>query len=244
MSDNDFQKKNIERLRDKLDELLKEHKEIGLAGTGASFEVQGVKDWLKENRRIVELTELIPQAKRAEGELQYITKGQYRKYWKREPSHNILTKDGKRVRWEYALDELAKDLGLEEQYGSQADEALKDLIETAVEYKHKLRSSKVDVAVAEEEYQKSKELIDAVTINIGRREQVLDTTEDRSKRAIMMDKSKQAKHILKFPDVKPWLNRPHRYDIAGVDTPKHKKHKKRSIIKRIFDRSPSISRIK
>jgi len=84
--------------------------------------------------RIAKLTKLMPKAVLAEGELAYITKGQYRKVWGREPKANILTPDGKRVRWEYALDELAQELNLEplaRQVGMDAGEYLKGLIEQA-----------------------------------------------------------------------------------------------------------------
>jgi hypothetical protein len=216
---------NLDKLRENLDDLLSGHEETGIAGASAESEAYAISEWLKQNPRIVKLTELIPKAKRAEGELAYITKGQYRKHWGREPKPGILTPDGKRVRWEYALDELAHDLGLEGQYGSQADEALKNMIEMAVEYKHQLRELGTEADNSEDTYDKERQAIENLTINIGRREQTIDMQDARSEHAKQIDNSLQAHRVLAFPNVVKWLDSPNRYDVRGIDTKRQEKHK-------------------
>jgi len=99
--------------------------------------------------RIAKLTALIPTAKGAEGELSYITKGQYLKVWGREPKKVILTPDGKRVRWEYALDEIAQELHLEpiaQAQGKAPDEYLKELIEDARDQKRAIDFTESEIA--------------------------------------------------------------------------------------------------
>ncbi|HUW45612.1 MAG TPA: hypothetical protein VMW50_07420, partial [Dehalococcoidia bacterium] len=102
--------------------------------------------------RIVKMIEIIPTAKMAEGELAYITKGRYKKYWGREPKKEILTPDGKRVRWEYALDEIAQELKLEpiaRAAGVNPDEYLKNLIERAQDMKAIMAETRADIAILE-----------------------------------------------------------------------------------------------
>jgi len=102
--------------------------------------------------RIRELAEIIPKAKKAEGELAYITKGEYRKLWGRKPSPQILTADKKGVRWEYALDEKAQELGLEpvaRAEGKNADEYLKNLIEQANKQKQSIKATRAEVEADE-----------------------------------------------------------------------------------------------
>jgi hypothetical protein len=98
--------------------------------------------------KVAKLTMLIPSAKRAEGELSYITKGKYQKIWGKEPKAVILTPDGKRVRWEYALDEIAQELHLEpiaQAEGKAPDEYLKGLIEEAKETKRTISATEHEV---------------------------------------------------------------------------------------------------
>ena len=213
----EFEKK-IALLKDQLDELEDKRKESSMSASEAQAELEATKDWLRSNKRLAKLTELIPQAKAAEGELAYITIGQYRKYWGREPKAVILAKGKKRVRWEYALDELAKDLGLERQYGGKADEALRDLIMLAKNYKEQEKELATSLAIADDEIKEAEGKLETVTVHLGRREQVADVQEERSARAIAIDKSKQAVNVLPFPHVGKWLKQPGRYDIRGVDT--------------------------
>jgi hypothetical protein len=95
--------------------------------------------------RIAKLTELILWVPKAKGELAYITIGKYKKYWGRAPKANILTADGKHVRWEYALDEIAQELGLEPvaaRTGMSADDYLRALIEKAKDQKQLIEATK------------------------------------------------------------------------------------------------------
>jgi len=94
----------------------------------ARMELEGVEAWFNENQAITGYTDMIPRAKMAEGELAYITKRQYHRYMGKPPESSILTPDGKRVRWEYALDVIAQELGMEEQFGVKADEHLRRMI--------------------------------------------------------------------------------------------------------------------
>jgi len=213
----EFEKK-IALLKDQLEELEDKRKRSSLSASEAQAELEVTRDWLKSNKRLAKLTELIPRAKAAEGELAYITIGQYRKYWGREPKAVVLTKGRKRVRWEYALDELAQELGLEKQYGSKADEALRDLIMLARNYKDQEKELVTSLAIAEDEIKEAEGKLETVTIHLGRREQVADVQDDRSERAKAIDRSKQAKSVLPFPNVGKWLEEPGRHDIRGVDT--------------------------
>jgi len=113
-------------------------------------EGQATLEAIKEslNPDIAKLTELIPATKEGKSEITHITKGQYRKVWGREPKPGILTKDGKSVRWEYALDEIAQQLHLESKAqveGKAPDEYLKDLIEQAKDTKTLLKATEIEL---------------------------------------------------------------------------------------------------
>lgn len=241
----EFEKK-VALLKDQLDELEDNRKRVSLSASEAQAELEATKEWLRSNKRLAKLTELIPQAKAAEGELAYITIGQYRKYWGREPKAVILVKGKKRVRWEYALDELAQELGLERQYGSKADEALRGLIMLAKNYKDQEKELVTSLAIADDEIKEAEGKLETVTVHLGRREQVADVQEERSARAIAIDKSKQALNVLLFPKVGKWLDKPGRYDIRGVDTkvkPPAKRKVKRKKIRR-QQAKPGISGVR
>jgi hypothetical protein len=95
-----------------------------------------------------EYTWLIPKAEMAEGELKYITKGKYERLTGHPPRPSILTRDGKRVHWEYALDELASQLGYEERAvheSKSSDDLLRGDIMKADEDKRKLRGIKQQI---------------------------------------------------------------------------------------------------
>lgn len=109
--------------------------------------LEGIKESL--DPRIAKLTALIPATKEGRGEITHITKGQYRKAWGREPKQVILTADGKRVRWEYALDEIAQELRLEpiaQAQGRNPDEYLKGLIEDAQDTKELIRATESEIS--------------------------------------------------------------------------------------------------
>lgn len=110
-------------------------------------ELESIKETL--DPRIAKLTALIPHTKEGASEITHITKGQYRKVWGREPKANILTKDGKRVRWEYALDEIAQELHLEDKAqaeGVAPDEYVKELIEDARGTKAMMAATEAELA--------------------------------------------------------------------------------------------------
>jgi len=215
--------KELTALRERLDKLNIAWERDTMTAEYAAREADGINDWLKDNREIVKLSELIPKAKMAEGELAYITKGQYRKHWKREPKPEILTKDGKRVRWEYALDELAGELRLPD------GEAVRDMVVLAQEYKGRRDALLHSLVIAEDEIKAAEGKLMKVTVHIGKREMVADTQDDRSERAKAIDRAKQAKNVLTFPNVDKWLKEPGRYDIRSVDTVKvNRKPKRRS----------------
>jgi len=230
-------KKNIKVLRRQLKDLSEEREDIIVSASAAQTKLEWLDEWLHDNKRIVKLIELIPRAKGAEGEMAYITKGQYRKHWGREPKLVILTRDGKRVRWEYALDEFAQELGLEREYGSSADEALRDLIMLAKGYKAEKRQIEHDLMLVDEDMSSVGGKMDKVTLHLGKSEEVVDVQEGRTDRAKTIDKARQAHKVLRFPKVDAWLKHPERYDIKGVDTTNHKprkivhKHKRRAMTK-------------
>ena len=120
--------------------------------------------------RIDSLTALIPRTKEGTSEITHITKGQYRKVWGREPKANTLTADGKAVRWEYALDEIAQELGLEgkaRDTGLQADEYLKNLIEEARETKREVNAITHEVASDQRTLEALEKLKASVRASIG-----------------------------------------------------------------------------
>jgi hypothetical protein len=107
---------------------------------------QATLEAMKEglNPEVAKLTELIPTTKEGKGEITHITVGQYKKVWGRPPKPVILTQDGKRVRWEYALDEIAQQLHLEQRaqaLGKAPDEYLKELIEDAKDTKASIKAT-------------------------------------------------------------------------------------------------------
>lgn len=232
---------NIGKLHQQLDDALAEHEDTGMASENLMGELYGINTWLKENKRLVKLTELIPKAKQAEGEFMYITKGQYRKYIGagREPSNTILTADGKRVKWEYALDVLAGELGLENTYGKGESEAVRDMIVLAAEYKNRKRELQHTLDIRGYEYKKAKGLVENISVKIGRSEQVVDVQAVRTEKAKAIDESKQAEKVLHIPKVVPWLEHPNRYDVSGVDTRRRKPKRSRRKIE-----SPMIGGIR
>ena len=233
---------NIEKLRQQLDEALAEREDVGMASEALAGELDFINDWLKQNKRLAKLTELIPKAKKAEGELAYITKGQFRKYWGKEPSDAILTSDGKRVRWEYALDVLAGELGLAERYGESESEAVRDMIVIASEYKNRKKEVEHILDIRNYEYKESKGVLEKITEKIGRSEQVADVQAVRTKRAKAIDDSLQAEKVLQIPMVVPWLERPNRYDIRGVDTRRYRTRQRSGI--RESAKMPGIFRMR
>jgi len=193
----------------------------------ARMELEGIDEWFKSNPRVVKLAAIIPKSKMAEGELAYITKANYRKIMGKEPLPVILTKDGKRVRWEYALDSIAQELRLEEQYGFKADEALRDMIMMVPKMRERKRELRIRLEKMGEEVEDASEKLEAATEGVSDSTEVLEVQAERSARSKAMDAARQAKNVLPFPKFKPWLKRPGRYDIEGIDTKRNGNRKRR-----------------
>jgi len=131
--------------------------------------LEGIKGSV--NPKVAKLTALIPATKEGKGEITHITKGQYRKVWGREPKANILTKDGKSVRWEYALDEIAQELHLEpmaQAEGKAPDEYLKGLIEEAKDTKELIRATESEVRSDESTLKALGKLKDTIKARTGK----------------------------------------------------------------------------
>lgn len=131
--------------------------------------LEGIKESV--NPKVAKLTALIPATREGKGEITHITKGQYRKVWGREPKANILTKDGKSVRWEYALDEIAQELHLEpiaQAEGKAPDEYLKGLIEEAKDTKELIRATESEVRSDESTLKALGKLKDTIKARTGK----------------------------------------------------------------------------
>ncbi len=97
-------------------------------------ELQGLREWLRTERAATDprLTNILRRTRKT-GEVSNLTKAQYMEITgKRSVSPAILTKDGKFVRWEYALDDIATELGY------QSSDALKEAIEKVAQSKDRI----------------------------------------------------------------------------------------------------------
>jgi hypothetical protein len=106
-------------------------------------ELAGLKESLstEPGAKLVDLVKKIGEYK---GEITNFTLKQYRDITgKREIEPSILTKDKKHVRWEYALDEIAEDMGYE------SEEALKKAIEQAVRVRARIKALQSAIARTE-----------------------------------------------------------------------------------------------
>ena len=131
--------------------------------------LEGIKGGL--NPKVAKLTALIPATKEGRGEITHITKGQYKKVWGREPKQVILTPDGKRVRWEYALDEIAQELHLEpiaQAQGKAPDEYLKELIEEAKDTKELIAATESEIRSDESTLKALDKLKDTIKARTGK----------------------------------------------------------------------------
>lgn len=84
-------------------------------------EIQELSESIKNNPAR-DLVALLTRSGDQRGELAYLTKKQYRKYLRREPSSAVVDKSG-RIPWHYAIDELASERG------AASDEELKRNVE-------------------------------------------------------------------------------------------------------------------
>ena len=234
----------IEALHQQLADLDADRIDSIQTAESARMELEGIDDWFKNNRRVVKLAEIIPKSKMAEGELAYITKANYRKSMGKEPLPVILTKDGKRVKWEYALDSIAQELRLEEQYGFKADEALRDMIMMVPKMRERKRQLRIRLEKMGEEVKEAGQKLEAATEGVSDSTEVLEIQEERSARSKAQDARKQAKSVLPFPKFKPWLKRPGRHDIEGIDTKRYGQSRKPKARRRKRRVVPGISTLR
>ncbi len=89
---------------------------------GAEAGLEGLKEFVKAEPA-AKLTNLIQKRGAFEGKITTLTTKQFRDLTGRAPRASILTADKKHVRWDFALDQIADELGYE------SDEALKTAIE-------------------------------------------------------------------------------------------------------------------
>jgi hypothetical protein len=94
--------------------------------------------------RAARLTNLAKRKGWHRGEVSDLTIEQYTRLTRKPPIPSILTKDGKHVRWEYALDDIATELG----YSSGED--LKYAIEKVIENKTKIEDYKLFIKMGED----------------------------------------------------------------------------------------------
>ena len=124
-------------------EVVPEAERVGLRIEEMGAEVAGLKEWLK-TEPATKLVDIINKTGWHKGEIKDLTLKQYRDITgKREILPNILTKDKKHVRWEYALDEVATELGYE------SDEALKTEIERVGKSLARIRELEAEIRVTE-----------------------------------------------------------------------------------------------
>ena len=104
----------------------------------AQAEAEGIKAYLA-TEPASRLTNLIKKTGWYKGEVKNLTLKQYRDLVGKAPKANILTKDKKHVKWEYALDDIATELGYVD------GETLKTEIERAGEYQDRIKKLEAQV---------------------------------------------------------------------------------------------------
>lgn len=91
---------------------------------GMRYELEGLKDWF-HSEPASKLVNLIKKVGWYKGEVENLTISQYKTLTGKTPLANILTADKKHIRWEYALDEVATEMGY------KSDEILRTAIQDA-----------------------------------------------------------------------------------------------------------------
>lgn len=211
---------NIEKIKDKVKALESQYYDSDMSAALAGEKLEYINSWLHDHPRIVKLTALIPVSNAASGEFAYITPGKYRKIFNRNPSPNIMDKSGRRIKWEYALDEFTQELGYDKRYGSSASEELRNDIVKAQEFKQLRRKLENRVKEAKKESKKSEHKFTRETSNLQQHEMVQAVQDVRSIQAKAADSAQTSTRVVHFPNVDPWLNHPERVDIPGIDTRK------------------------
>ena len=116
-------------------------------------EIGGLKEWLV-SEPATKLVNLIKKTGWYKGEVTNLTLKQYRDLTgKTEIKPNILTKDKKHVRWEYALDDVATEMGYE------SGEALKEAIESAGAGLTRIKKLEAQIPATLAEEVKTEELV-------------------------------------------------------------------------------------
>lgn len=105
-------------------------------------ELAGLKEWVT-TEPATKLVNLIKKTGWYKGEVSNLTLKQYKDATGKVPLENILTADKKHVRWEYALDDVATELGYE------SGEALKAEIERVGEAQTRIKELTAEIARAE-----------------------------------------------------------------------------------------------
>lgn len=121
---------------------IAEVEEVSLRISEMSMEVAGLKEWLA-TEPAAKLVDLIKKTGWYKGEVSNLTIAQYKKLTGKAPLANILTADKKYVRWEYALDEVATEMGYE------SGDVLKAEIERAGETMIRIKELQAEIAVTE-----------------------------------------------------------------------------------------------
>ena len=104
-------------------------------------ELEGLKEWFS-TEPAAKLLNLIKKIGWYKGEISNLTLKQYKLLTEKIPSQSILTTDGKHVRWEYALDDVATEMG----YAS--GDALKEAIEGAGTSLARIKSLQAELRTA------------------------------------------------------------------------------------------------
>ena len=180
------------------------------------------------------------------GEIAQLTLHQYRAYMKRAPNPSILTKDGKHVIWEYAMDDMAKTLGFK---GNNADDQFRKAIYEAKDRRDKIEQIKYSLAALDRELvdrkvktpsyefeQERQKAIDAgadaeqikeynsIIAELKsneRHEELQKINSTRTPGAIALDRSILHSKVIgpEDPKTETWEVDPGKYDVNGIDTP-------------------------
>lgn len=121
---------------------ITEAERVGLRMDEMQAEVGGLKEWLA-TEPATKLVSLIKRTGWYKGEISNLTVAQYKKLTGKSPLANILTADKKHVKWEYAIDDIATEMGFE------SGEALKEGIERAGETLAKIKELEREIKVTE-----------------------------------------------------------------------------------------------
>jgi len=128
-----------------MDEYAKYQEAMEQEASNLSAEIEGLQEWLASDQSR-KLVDLIKKTGWNKGEVGNLTLRQYRALTgKTTISPNIRTPDKKHVRWEYALDEVAEDMG----YAN--DEELKAAIEQAGRGLRRIKTLQRELAMTERE---------------------------------------------------------------------------------------------